>query len=214
MNLVLLKLKIINYISLFGCIKNHKFNLKIKDFLGTQNINISNIICEKCKVKDKANSPNNEFYKCLTCNKNICSSCRSFHQSNHYIINYEQKNYICQNHHESFIKYCHDCKMNICIKCSEAHSDHNIESFEDMDLYIPMTRVEQNALRSWARRGYDVETNPGGYTDCDGWPLNYLQAYRLKNGYSSGPWDYWKAPAQQPLWDDISKCFIPREDYC
>ncbi len=90
----------------------------------------------------------------------------------------------------------------------------NMEAFEDMDLYVPMTRVERNALRSWARRGYDVETNPWGYTDCDGWPLNYLQAYRLKNGYSSGPWDYWKGPAQQPLWDDIGKCFIPREDYC
>ena len=60
----------------------------------------------------------------------------------------------------------------------------NMEAFEDMDLYIPMTRTERNALRSWARRGYDVETNPWGYTDCDGWPLNYLQAYRLKNGYS------------------------------
>ena len=90
----------------------------------------------------------------------------------------------------------------------------NIEAFEDMDLYVPMTRVERTALRSWARKGYDVETNPWGYTDCDGWPLNYLQAYRLKNGYSSGPWDYWKGPAQQPLWDDIGKCFIPREDYC
>lgn len=36
----------------------------------------------------------------------------------------------------------------------------NMETFEDMDLYIPMTRTERNALRSWARRGYDVETNP------------------------------------------------------
>ena len=36
----------------------------------------------------------------------------------------------------------------------------NMEAFEDMDLYIPMTRTERNALRSWARRGYDVETNP------------------------------------------------------
>ena len=84
-----------NYkISLFGCIKNHKANIKIKDFLGTQNINISNIICEKCKVKDKGNSPNNEFYKCLTCNKNLCLLCKSVHQSEHNIINYDHINYI------------------------------------------------------------------------------------------------------------------------
>ena len=41
-----------------------------------------------------------------------------------------------------------------------ADYETNIEVFEDMDLYVPMTRVERNALRSWARKGYDVETNP------------------------------------------------------
>lgn len=51
-----------------------------------------------------------------------------------------------------------------------ADYEATIEAFDDMDLYVPMTRVERNALRSWARNGYDVETNPLGYTDCDGWP--------------------------------------------
>ena len=41
-----------------------------------------------------------------------------------------------------------------------ADYEANIKAFEDMDLYVPMTRVERNALRSWARKGYDVETNP------------------------------------------------------
>ena len=57
-----------------------------------------------------------------------------------------------------------------------ADYETNIEVFKDMDLYVPMTRVERNALRSWARKIYDVGTNPWGYTDCDGWPLNRLQA--------------------------------------
>lgn len=90
----------------------------------------------------------------------------------------------------------------------------NMEAFHEMDIYVPMTRDERIALRSWAKKGYDVETNPWNYADCDGWPLNYLQAYRLKNGYSSGPWDYWKGPEQQPQWDNITGCFIPNEDYC
>ena len=59
-----------------------------------------------------------------------------------------------------------------------ADYETNIEVFKDMDLYVPMTRVERNALRSWARKGYDVEINLWGYADCDGWPLNYLQSYR------------------------------------
>ena len=49
-----------------------------------------------------------------------------------------------------------------------ADCEANIEAFEDMDLYVPMTRVERTALRSWARKGYYVETNPWEYTDCDG----------------------------------------------
>ena len=38
-------------ISLFGCINNHTKTLKIKDFIDSQKINISNIKCEKCKKK-------------------------------------------------------------------------------------------------------------------------------------------------------------------
>ena len=117
-------------ISLFGCINNHKTILKIKDFFNSQNINISNINCEKCE--NRANSPKNEFYKCLTCNKNICSSCRSFHQSNHYIINYEQKNYICFNHQELFIKYCVQCNKNLCYLCEDEHEKHNQISFNEI----------------------------------------------------------------------------------
>ena len=95
------------HISLFGCINNHTTNLKIKDFYNSQKINISNIKCEKCKIKNKADSHNNEFYKCLTCDMNICLLCKSIHQSNHYIINYEQKNYRCKTHKnmKNIIKY-------------------------------------------------------------------------------------------------------------
>ena len=68
----------------------------------------------------------------------------------------------------------------------------NMEAFYEMDECVPMTKSERNALRSWVKQGNDIETNPWEFADSDGWPLNYLQAYRLKHGYSSGPWDYWK----------------------
>ena len=112
-------------IILFGCINNHITNLKIKDFFDSQKINITNIICGKCKLKNKADSHNNEFYKCLTCNIDLCLLCKSVHQSEHYIINYEQKNYICNKHNDSFIKYCLKCNKNVCYTCDDEHEKHN-----------------------------------------------------------------------------------------
>ena len=137
-----------NYkLSLFSCIKNHKFNLKIKDFLGTQNINISNIICEKCKVKDKANSPNNEFYKCLTCNKNLCLLCKSVHQSDHNIINYDHINYICEKHNEQYIQYCTNCNKNICFSCEDEHTKHEIKSLNELKPNIDEIKNNLNKMK-------------------------------------------------------------------
>ncbi len=87
----------------------------------------------------------------------------------------------------------------------------NIYAFYEMDDLIPMTKSERNSLRLWARSGQDIETNPWDFTDADGSPLNYLQAFRLKNGYSSGPWDYWKGPQNELYWDEKHKTFISKE---
>lgn len=90
----------------------------------------------------------------------------------------------------------------------------NLEAFHEMEACVPMTKPERNALRRWVKKGYELESNPWDYLDADGLPLNYLQAYRLYYGYSSGPWDYWKGPDTQACWDDTLKCFIPKEDFC
>jgi hypothetical protein len=70
----------------------------------------------------------------------------------------------------------------------------NMEAFHDMDRTVPMTKPERDALRSWVKAGHDIDSNPWGYKDSDQFPMNYIQAYRLKLGYSYGPWDYWKGP--------------------
>lgn len=90
----------------------------------------------------------------------------------------------------------------------------NIETLHEMEECIPMTLPERRALREWVYRGNDVESNPWDYRDGDGLQLNFLQAYRLKYGYSSGPWDNWKGPHSQPLWNNELKCFISKDDYC
>ena len=52
MNVVKLNFLILVY-ALFGCSKNHATFLKPKEFYNSQNINITNIICENVKLKIK-----------------------------------------------------------------------------------------------------------------------------------------------------------------
>ena len=113
-------------INLYGCKNNHN----IKDILlykydETQKINISNIKCNICNKNNKGNTRDNLFYICSTCNKNICPLCKSVHDKEHIIINYDDKNYICSQHKEPFNKFCETCKKNICLICESNHSGHS-----------------------------------------------------------------------------------------
>ena len=120
-------------IKLFDCTNNHIINrLKIVDFPKTQEINITEIICGKCKIRNKGHSENNDFYRCLTCKLNLCLLCRSNHNSDHYIIKYDLKNYICPKHYDTFIKYCKECHCNICFSCDDEHDEHETISLMEI----------------------------------------------------------------------------------
>lgn len=120
-------------IKLYACANDHTTdNIKIDDFQKTQNINISNIICGECKIKNMGNSHNNEFYLCLTCGNNICLLCKSKHNLNHNLIKYDEKNYICQCHNEMFVKFCKSCKKNLCFSCLDEHNEHETIFFGDI----------------------------------------------------------------------------------
>ena len=134
-------------IKLYKCKNNHINKIKIKDFPGTQKINISKIICGNCKIKNKGNCPDNKFFKCLTCNKNLCLLCKPNHNLEHNIIIYDQKNYICSKHNEHLIKYCKDCNVNICYSCDE-HEEHNIISFENIQPKIKETKNKLNEIKN------------------------------------------------------------------
>ena len=131
------RIKIDDHIKIFECCNNHVTEgIKIDDFPKTQNINISLIICGQCKLKNKGNTTNNDFYRCLTCKENICIICKSQHDVRHNIINYDQINYICPKHNDTYIKYCKQCNINMCFSCEKDHNNHknNIISLSD---YIP-----------------------------------------------------------------------------
>ena len=143
------RIKIIDYsIKLYDCKNNHSTIIRLDEFYQSQKIYLKNIKCNICKIKNLGNTNINQSLFCQNCKINICSLCKNNHDNSHSIINYEQKNYICQNHHESFVKYCHDCKMNICIKCSEAHSEHNIESFEDIITEPDNKKIELEKIKN------------------------------------------------------------------
>lgn len=89
----------------------------------------------------------------------------------------------------------------------------NILTLQEMEDVVPMTVPERVRIRGWVKKGHSVETNPWNYQDAEGWPLNFLQALRLHHGYSSGPWDYWKGPETQGLWDNERKCFRHRDEF-
>ena len=54
-----------------------------------QDIDNSKIICEKFKT-NKSETYNNQFYVCLDCNINICPLCKSMHNKDHNIKNYDE----------------------------------------------------------------------------------------------------------------------------
>ena len=87
---VLIKIK--DYkISMYNCKNNDRIeDIKINEFKITQKIDISKIICNECKNINKGKTYNNEFYRCLECNENLCPICKTLHNNNHIIIEYDK----------------------------------------------------------------------------------------------------------------------------
>ena len=66
------------------------------------------------------------------------------------MIKYEQKNYICSKHNDTFVKYCQDCHSNICFSCDDEHSQHNTKSLVEFkpDISLSKTKVEEIKLET------------------------------------------------------------------
>ena len=133
---------------LYDCANNHLFNnIKINEFFKTQQINLSNIKCQQCLSKNKGNTTKNEFYRCLTCKKNLCILCKSYHDQKHNIIEYDNKNYICPKHNEPLIKYCKNCHSNFCFSCDDEHQRHNTISLLDLKPNISEANKKLSELK-------------------------------------------------------------------
>ena len=94
------------------------------DFMKMQKIDISKIVCDICKKKNKGNTFQNEFYYCLFCRAKICPLCKANHDNTHKIVKFEEKNIFCHKHKETFTKFCQDCDKNLCMRCEKEHKNH------------------------------------------------------------------------------------------
>ena len=124
-----------NYkIFLNKCKNQHNIeNLLLNDFESQQTIDLKTIKCDNC-TNNKSNC--NNFYKCLNCEKNLCPQCKSNHDKSHKTINYDEKDYKCSKHFESFNSYCKNCNKNLCPLCKEdnEHIGHEIILFNDLEI--------------------------------------------------------------------------------
>jgi len=134
-------------IKLKNCINKHDRNILIEEFENSQLINLSKIICNNCKINNMGDTYNNKFYRCLNCKMDICPLCYNNHNREHKIINYDERNNICDIHYEYNDNYCIDCNRNICIKCFENHNNHKIEYFGKLYISEEKIKEEDKELR-------------------------------------------------------------------
>jgi len=139
-------------IKLYDCKNGHKReNILLNQFESTQFIDESKIICEICKTTNKSESYDKKFNRCFICKKNLCHLCKSKHDKTHYIyiIDYDQKNYLCDLHFDSYNSYCKYCKKDICVICEQDHSSHEKSYYGEMIPNINNLNNKMNDLKKW-----------------------------------------------------------------
>jgi len=135
-----------NYkIGFYDCKNNHKINnILINNFENSQNINEAKIKCQICNQVNKSSSYQNIFFICLDCKKNLCQICKTTHDKNHNIINYDEKFCTCYFHYEPYYSYCINCKKDLCVTCETEHEGHKIVSYGSILPRIKKIQEETN----------------------------------------------------------------------
>ena len=116
-------------ITINNCInKKHSFpDLTIDEFTRYQNYDESYVKCEFCQNLKYCYKL---FYIC-SCGKKICPICLLNHNSEHSVINYNNKFNQCIKHSIDFCSYCKECNANLCPICENEHK-HKITFFKSV----------------------------------------------------------------------------------
>ena len=146
-----------------NCNNNHSMpGLFMNDFITTQYLDESRIICFQCKktrkeIESSQESQQNILLMC-SCGMSICQSCFQTHKEKslennpnkqHYSIPYQDKDYNCFEHNTLYTAYCQKCKKNICEKCEEKHNNHLIDNYQKIipkEPYVENIKKMNNEL--------------------------------------------------------------------
>ena len=128
----------------------HKNNEKqINDYLNS----MLYITCNNCKTKILSDKKSNY---CYNCKKILCSKCVNICQSDHFLINFNEYNILCQIHKgNKYLFYCYNCSSNLCESCFDNHdNNHNIQplsnifiSKEDIDFIINKNKEYEKIIQ-------------------------------------------------------------------
>ncbi len=144
-----IRIKIKDYIiTLFECSNNHfKNNILLSEYPTIQKNAKLKLNCGVCNnIRQKYDN----FYRCNTCNVNICTNCKFNHIKSHSFYNYGKKHISCIKHSKNYNSYCNKCKKNLCKLCENGHNNHDIVYFKDLILAKDENTIknELNELRT------------------------------------------------------------------
>ena len=116
------------------CSSHRILNIPINQFYHHISIEYKCFFCNK--IPDEKEIEDNFFY-CHECNKNFCTKCIKSYEKHedksHNVINIKDKYIICKIHKKNHIKFCLNCKINLCELCNNKnHINHYMESFIDI----------------------------------------------------------------------------------
>ena len=111
-------------ISITDCCKKHNvLNIPFDEFMESQEIKESEILCDLCTNKQNLYG---EKFKICSCGKKLCNICSLSHEGKHERIEYKNRYNRCLIHGIKFETYCFNCNVNLCPSCEQGHSKHKI----------------------------------------------------------------------------------------
>ncbi|CAF0918137.1 unnamed protein product [Brachionus calyciflorus] len=127
--------------------------------------------CEICKIVHQRDR--DATSKCVECQKLMCDSCASQHQTmkitqNHSIYELEnEKDIMCKEHPNEQVRfYCEQCEICVCVPCTFTdHLDHDLVDFKSGIAHHKDT-IEQN-LRKCRQKISDIKNRLDQLRQCE-----------------------------------------------
>ena len=197
------KINFSNYkITLDNCINGHCFSdLLLNEFKDFQSINEKKIVCHECKA-NKGESY--QFYICCSCNINVCPLCKIKHKE-HIVVNYDNKDFLCNHHGCRYILYCKKCNKNLCDLCEfDNHNCSFLYTIKKKDNNIKYLKNKIDELKNEVKN-----INDGNKTKLNLF-IDYIEQYynfftNLNNNYNIKSKNYYSTININNMNDYIEK---------